>query len=307
MGEDYAAYEATVDLKGIDRSWTTVGLSLFVYADTMSDAVNEETFGQGYGFAELVAYRNQSKDAEYANRVKPYVGSYIAALMTTWSDATGGESHGVTTVSVVVDAKGKAKLAGTFADGATFSASSSLTVIDEGDDVRARFAVSVAPNSLAQGAMWLEIFIALESDDTETRCFFSCPGEAVRFVRADNAYTSSALGESFAYAYSSLAWVDASVDPEGACLLLRSDNDAFEDVTYGWKKKNGKGIVGVDKLIDGPKGATFKIDDKTGLFSGTCGIYKIFGAMEKGCCSGIGTAVGKDGSIGSVRVEAIAR
>ena len=52
---------------------------------------------------------------------------------------------------------------------------------------------------------------------------------------------------------------------------------------------------------------TFKLDDKTGLFSGTCGTYKIFGAMEQGTCSGVGTVVGKDGSMGRVTVGVVDR
>ena len=68
----------------------------------------------------------------------------------------------------------------------------------------------------------------------------------------------------------------------------------------------GPEITGVDKKLLGPS-MTFKIDDKTGLFSGTCGSYKILGAMERGACSGIGTAVGKDGSVDWVWVEVAAR
>ena len=47
--------------------------------------------------------------------------------------------------------------------------------------------------------------------------------------------------------------------------------------------------------------------DKNGAPSGSCGTYKIFGAMQEGTCSGFGTVVGKDGSIGQVTVEVASR
>ena len=103
--------------------------------------------------------------------------------------------------------------------------------------------------------------------------------------------------------------MDSSVSPLGTCLQVSCDNGAFDSAQFAWKTKNsvcGAEIVGVDKKLSGPA-MTFKLDDKTGLFSGTCGTYKIFGAMQEGTCSGVGTVVGRDGSIGRVTVRAVDR
>jgi len=100
-------------------------------------------------------------------------------------------------------------------------------------------------------------------------------------------------------------WIDDSVDPDTTCLEVTSDAGVFPAAQFGWTTKTvagGKRITGVGKTVNGSK-LTFKVEDKTGVFSGAYGTYKIYGSMEKGTCTGVGTLVDKGGAVvGLVRV-----
>lgn len=298
--DDAATYVATLDLKAVDKKWGAVTLQLVVGADCVISSYSEEVFGDGFAVDSVCAWRNQSKDDDYAARVKPYVGNYVTALSTEIGD--GGPS-GVTTLSVSVDKKGNVKIAGMFVDGSAFSASAPLAVVDDEDGTSAQACVAVMLKSLGQGAMCVELDFSAPTGAEVAGLW--CFAEAAKYVRTSGEYVEYGISTDFAYRYASLAWVDASVSAVGTCLSVSCENGSFDEATFTWKMKAdplcGLKIVGIDKRISGPT-MTFKLDDKTGLFSGTCGTYKIFGAMQEGTCSGVGTVVGRDGSIGRVTV-----
>ena len=207
---------------------------------------------------------------------------------------------GVMPLSVTVDRKGVVKVAGTFVDGTSVSASS---VLYEGIDQSMCAFVSISPKAWAQGAMSLEF--SFEPDEEGMPAAVYCIGSAAKYILANGDYRGIAVDGEFGYAYSPLSWVDASLPSEGTCLSVVCDNDAFEEVWFAWKTKGGPAspeIVGVGRRLSGPN-MTFRLDDKTGLFSGTCGKYKIFGAMMEGTCFGEGTVIGPDGSVGKVYVD----
>lgn len=299
-GYDYGSeglsyYTATLDLKSIDKAWGVTTFSLKVSSNDVH-VFADELFGNRYEIWSVTAWRDQTKDADRTVRVVPYVGTYVAAL----SPAVDADRYGVTTLSVTVDKKGTAKLAGTFADGTSFTGSAPLALSEGPDGEWASVDVSIAPKSLAQGAMRISLSF-YEEDGTVT---LVCEAMAAKYVRTSGDYVESSLVCDWAYRYSSLAWVDSSVRAWDTCLSVMSDGGSFGETRFEWKKTGCCGlekITGIGKKISGPA-MTFKIDDKTGLFSGTCGSYKIFGAMKEGTCSGIGTAVGKDGSVGRVTV-----
>ena len=290
-------YTATLDLKAVDKAWGTTALSIWIEGDEMS-ADSSGPFGDGVVINGVVAHRNQTKDTGYADRVAPYVGTYVAALST----AVDAARYGVTTLSVAVDKKGTAKLAGTFADGTAFSGSAPLVLSEGPDGELASVDVSVAPKSLAQGALRISLSFYEENGAVA----LTCSAITAKYARTAGEYVESSLVCDSAYRYASLAWVDRSVNPKATCLSVRCEKGSFDEALFAWKTKMdpicGPEITGIDKKLLGPS-MMFKIDDKTGLFSGTCGSYKIFGAMGEGSCSGIGTAVGKDGSVDWVWVE----
>lgn len=302
--DDTATYVATLDLKAVDKKWGAVTLQLVVGADCVISSYSEEVFGDGFAVDSVCAWRNQSKDDDYAARVKPYVGNYVTALSAEIGE--GGPS-GVTTLSVSVDKKGNVKIAGTFVDGSAFSASTPLAVVEDEDGTSAQACVAVAPKSLGQGAMCVELDFSAPTGAEVAGLW--CFAKAAKFVRTSGEYVEYGISTDFAYRYASLAWVDASVSAAETCLSVSCDNGSFDPAQFAWKMKNsvcGAEIVGVDKRLSGPT-MTFKLDDKTGLFSGSCGTYKIFGAMQEGTCSGFGTVVGRDGSVGLVTVEVASR
>lgn len=300
--EGSSGYTATLDLKSVDKTWGTTAIPVWVEGDEMS-ADPTEPFGDGTIVNGVVAYRNQTKDAGYADRVAPYVGTYVAALST----AVDADRYGVTTLSATVDKKGTVKLAGTFADGTAFSGSAPLALFEGPDGEWATVNACVAPKSLAQGAMLISLMFYVENGSVVLSC--PLPLFAAKYVRTTGEYAESSLVCVWAYRYSSLAWVDSSVKTWDTCLSVTSDGGSFGETHFEWKYTGCCGlekITGIGKNISGPA-MTFKVDEKTGLFSGTCGTYKIFGAMEEGTCSGIGTAVGKDGSVDWVWVEWVKR
>ena len=308
-GYDYASegssnYTATLDLKAINKAWGTTALRIWAREDDMMAYWDDVLFGDRYTIWDVTARRNQSKDPGYAARVAPYVGTYVAALSTELVEDNG--EWAVTTLSVAVDKKGTAKLAGTFADGTAFSDSAPLAVFVDEDDSWAYADVVVLPKPLAQGGMRisLEFSNLMDEDLMERKVSLYCDADAAKYVRSSGEFTALDMVDSFSYRYSTLAWVDSTVDPGETCLSVSSDEGRFKEVTFAWTTKTVAGekrIAGVGRRLSGPA-MTFKIDEKTGLFSGTCGTYKIFGAMEEGACSGLGTAVGRDGSIDCVTV-----
>ena len=303
--EGWSAYTATLDLKAIDKTWGTASLRIWASEEDMTEeSLGSGLFGDGYTIGDVTACRNQSKDPGYAARVAPYAGTYVSALETEFF-ADSGEWF-VTTLSVAVDKRGVAKLAGKFADGTAFSASSQLSLFVDEEDSWAYADVVVLPKSLAQGGMKisLEFSNLMDEETKEWHVSLWSDAEAAKYVRSSGEFASSYMSCGFSYRYTPLAWVNPSEDPRETCLSVSSDNDSFEEVTFAWTTKTVAGekvISGVGRRLSGPA-MTFRIDEKTGLFSGTCGKYKIFGAMEEGACSGYGTAVGKDGSIDRVTV-----
>ena len=309
-GDGCAGYTVTLDLKAIDKTW---GVTTFRLEVSSNDVYiySLELFGNGkYLIWSVTAWRDRTKEADRADRVAPYVGTYVAALDTFggWFDE---DSYGVSAMSVTVDKKGTAKLAGTFADGTAFTASAPLAVFEDEDGSWAYVDVVAVPKSLAQGGMCISLAFSAQEDAASgaKKVALECGVSASKYVRTSGDFAEFGLYQNFAYRYSSLAWVDTSLFPMETCLGVRCDNESFADVTFAWKTKTVAGdmrISGVGSRLSGPS-MTFKIDDKTGRFSGTCGKYKIFGAMEKGTCSGVGTVVGKDGSVGCVTVLPVVR
>jgi len=303
-GYDYlddggAGYEATLDLKAVNKQWGPTAL-YFSFLGDHAYFGHSDAFGTGHVISGVEGLRNQTKDADYAARVAPYLnGSYLVSCETSC-----GEVSAVTVLSVTVDKKGGAKVAGTFVDGTAFTASSTLCVSADGETATALFPVTV--KSLGEGGMALGVTFCQDEEGV------SCSPDrltAAKYSLTDGEYADYSFGATSSFLYSSRAWVDEELDPDSTCLSVSCSNGAFEEARFEWATKTVSGakqIVGLGKKLSGPS-MTFKIDDKTGLFSGTCGTYKIFGAMEKGACSGVGTVVGKDGSIGSVYVEAVDR
>ena len=218
-------YTATLDLKAVDKAWGTAALSIWIEGDEMS-ANPSGPFGDGAIVNGVVAHRNQTKDTGYATRVAPYVGTYVAALST----AVDAARYGVTTLSVAVDKKGTAKLAGTFADGTAFSGSAPLVLSEGPDGELASVDVSVAPKSLAQGALRISLSFYEENGAVA----LTCSAIAAKYARTAGEYVESSLVCDSAYRYASLAWVDRSVNPNATCLSVRCEKGSFDEALFAW-------------------------------------------------------------------------
>ena len=130
--------------------WATNSMAeLTVQMEALPDL--KGTHGQYGIWYEGKAYRNNSAVKEWAAAAAPFAGYYTVALVPADADQSGNVPCGNGYMTLKLDAKGGAQMAGALADGTTYSASTKAAFDLVGDEIAVRIPLYAYKTATAGG------------------------------------------------------------------------------------------------------------------------------------------------------------
>ncbi|MGN0846753.1 MAG: putative Ig domain-containing protein [Kiritimatiellia bacterium] len=202
-----------------------------------------------------IAYKDVSKDKAMAAKFAKSAGTYAGAIAL--------EDGGVVPVSIVVDKAGKAKVAGRYADGTTFSASGVFGRYDSEDHEMVELDVFATPKLLGAGAFHLNACDFVGEDQGMSLALY---GHTTTYT----VHEVSVVGDDDMYLaprFTPGCWVPADANPDYGVVRLRwGEGEEVVDILYA--SKNGV-ITGLGPAMT--PGVTVKFDARTGLLTGSKG------------------------------------
>jgi len=237
----------------------------------------------------VTARRVQTKDANRVERAAPYVGTYALSFSSMLPDGQRAQA----VASLTVDMKGNVKVAGQLIDGSAFSGAADLWVREDGEAACCDFVLS--NKTLVDGSLWLHAELAKEPENVK------CRARAVvtRYERARSDALMLDDVEVLMESYRPGAWFDPALVPEATYLSFSGDYGEWQ---YEVMTDANGDVVGIGRTANGAP-VTLKLDNKTGLFTGSGTVYgkklTVFGVLHPtvanngiSCAATVRTAAG---------------